>query len=522
MSYIRSILVILALAASTVVALAHPHAWITVRSDIITNQQGLITGIGQLWQFDDGYRATALEGLDATADGIYSEAEIAPLTDENIKSLEEFNYFVVLQQNGKKQEFGIVTKAQQRDEKGILLLSFDIPLAVPVDPAKGEVTIKIYDPEFFIAYDYAKTDPYTLRGALAPGCTAELRPVLTDAQLEEQRAFLATKGTDWKPDTEVDFGSEFAQPLAVTCGATQTATPAIDKNKLLVQQRNTASTVAFSDSPVQWVQQKQQQFYSSLSGALRKMQTSPSAIWTLIGLSLLYGVFHAAGPGHGKAVVSAWLLANEHDLKRGVLIAGLSALIQALVAIILMSILFLVVESAAATARSVAVYIDSFSFAMITLLGLYLIWTAFRHGHEDHNHHHDDHGHDHDHDHAHVAKPDQVRGDWSLTKAFSLAFAVGIRPCTGALLVLSFAKAAGLYWAGIVSTLMMGLGVFAAVAVIAAMSVYARRFAVRMAAKDDRTLSYMATGARILGGLVIAALGTVLFLGSLGTTPAMA
>ena len=90
-----------------------------------------------------------------------------------------------------------------------------------------------------------------------------------------------------------------------------------------------------------------------------------AAAWTLMLLSFAYGVFHAAGPGHGKAVISTWLLATENELKRGVLISFMSAIIQALTAIVLVSVLFLVVASVGSTARDVAGVLESASYALI-------------------------------------------------------------------------------------------------------------------------------------------------------------
>ena len=111
--------------------------------------------------------------------------------------------------------------------------------------------------------------------------------------------------------------------------------------------------------------------------------------------------------------------------------------------------------------------------------------------------------------------------DFSFAKAFSLAFAVGIRPCTGAILVLVFANGLGLYWAGVASTFAMAVGTFITVSLIAALAVYSKKLATRFAAKDERWLSWFGFALRIGGGSVIAFLGTILFLGSLGTTNAM-
>jgi nickel/cobalt transporter (NicO) family protein len=97
----------------------------------------------------------------------------------------------------------------------------------------------------------------------------------------------------------------------------------------------------------------------------------------------------------------------------------------------------------------------------------------------------------------------------------TLAFAVGLRPCTGALLVLVFAWTAGIYWAGIASTLIMGLGVFLAVSLIAMASVYARHLALALAAGDDMRVDRFVRVLKFCGGIVITAMGGLLFAGAI-------
>lgn len=333
----------------------------------------------------------------------------------------------------------------------------------------------------------------------------------------------------------------------------------IDRRKLLVQPRNADGTIKvtpFLEDPVLWARDEQQNFYRKMSATLKAMR-GPDAMaagWTLMLLSFAYGVLHAAGPGHGKAVISAWLLATENELRRGVLISFLSAIIQALTAIVLVSVLFLVVASVGASARNVAGLLESASYALIGLLGLYLIWTALnllaarraiaapapavagvttrqsvalsdfasfepkRNGAVPSDHVH---GPDCGCGHAHLPAAKDLKGDFSFARAFALAFAVGIRPCTGAILVLVFANGIGLYWAGIASTFAMAAGTFITVSVIAAIAVYGKKFAARLARGNSSLLDWAGIGMRFAGGAVIAFLGTILFLGSLGSTNAM-
>lgn len=329
-----------------------------------------------------------------------------------------------------------------------------------------------------------------------------------------------------------------AVPLAAVPAQTEeTAAPAetqpkLDKRKLLVQPRNAdgsaAQTSVWSD-PGLWIREKQQDFYRSLSGTLRKLRTDSqfTAISSLLLLSFGYGVFHAAGPGHGKAVISAWLLATENELRRGVLISFMSAFVQAMAAIMIVSILLLAVSAVGSTARDVAGFLESASYALIGCMGLYLIWTAIRprahaqhHGHIGHHDHHRDHVHDEHCGHAHAPEARQLRGDWSLAKACALSFSVGIRPCTGAILALVFANAIGLYWAGVLSTFVMALGTAITVSVIAAIAVYSKKLAHRLAGGNARWPGMLAFALRLGGGAVIAALGAFLFWNSLGTVNA--
>lgn len=356
----------------------------------------------------------------------------------------------------------------------------------------------------------------------------------------------------------------FAHPAHAQTAAQPAAEQAqpegkIDRRKLLVQPRNADGTLQetpFVEDPVLWARDKQQNFYSRLSATLRAMRGEKAfaAGWTLMLLSFAYGVLHAAGPGHGKAVISTWLLATESELRRGVLISFMSAIIQALTAIVLVSVLFLVVASVGATARNVAGILESASYALIGLLGLYLIWTAVnllmarraamapvpvRAGVTTTRQSlplsdfaaftplpnpaaaHHVHGPDCGCGHAHLPAAQDVSGDWSFARAFSLAFAVGIRPCTGAILVLVFANGLGLYWAGIASTFAMAAGTFITVSVIAALAVYGKKLAARLARGNTALVDWAGIGLRMAGGTVIALLGTILFLGSLGATNAM-
>jgi nickel/cobalt exporter len=300
-----------------------------------------------------------------------------------------------------------------------------------------------------------------------------------------------------------------------------------------------------------WIQARQRAFYGKMSGALTRMkrESAWTAAWTLMLLSFLYGVLHAAGPGHGKAVVSAWLLANERQLRRGVLISFMAAAVQAMTAIVLVTGLLLSVKAAAKTAKSMAIGLEAASFGLIALTGLWLVWQAVRprlapapalaHAEAmpaammatiittiiittiimiitatiiNHDHDHHEHGDDCGCGHAHMPSAAELNEPVSLWKAATIAFAVGIRPCTGGILVLLFSSALGLYWAGVAATLVMAVGTAITVSIIAVLAVKSRDLALKLAGRGDGVwLDRTAFGLKFLGGLFIACVGGLLF-----------
>lgn len=204
--------------AWAVPAEAHPHVWIEMRSDVVFNDQGLISAVNLMWTFDDGYAKIALDGLDKNGDGVYDPSELEPLTRENLDSLKDYNYFTYVRYNGKPQAIAAPTEAGQIYSDDKLQLHMQVPLVTPLDPAKGEFVLKVFDPEFFIAFDYAKDDPVSVIGNMPKPCKLVVKPLPTDAELAQTRAMLATKGTDWKPaDDSEEFGSLFAQPVTIQC-----------------------------------------------------------------------------------------------------------------------------------------------------------------------------------------------------------------------------------------------------------------------------------------------------------------
>jgi len=257
-----------------------------------------------------------------------------------------------------------------------------------------------------------------------------------------------------------------------------------------------------------WVNVHQQQFYRALTGALRSMRDGSGGQWLLVALSFAYGVFHAAGPGHGKAVISSYMLANEVALRRGVILSFISAILQGLTAITVMTVVYFLLRGTSVSMTDATYFLEIASYVMVTAFGLWLLWqkavprlagalglrrahslsaaAIHPHDHDHAGHHHHDHhhadgtcascGHSHAPDPALLAAP-----DFNWRSAWAAVASVGLRPCTGALIVLSFAFLNGLWVAGVVSVLAMAVGTALTVSLLAVLAVSAKNVAVGFA-----------------------------------------
>lgn len=278
-----------------------------------------------------------------------------------------------------------------------------------------------------------------------------------------------------------------------------------------------------------WIFAQQASFYTQLREAIKAATVSGSAGWTLITISFLYGIFHAAGPGHGKAVIASYMLADNATWKRGALLAAISAFVQACVAVAFVGVAVLVFGATARNMSSAATVIEIIAYALIVLLGLYLLWkkgasflAALRgkpdahehhHGH-DHAHHQHDHGHDH-HGHSHGPEPAELKGvDW-FRRGIVAAVAAGLRPCSGAVLVLVFSLAQGIFLIGVLSTFAMGAGVAITVTAIAMIAVFGKGIAVRLGGAMGGRSELMLRGIEVFGALAVIALGLLLLFGFL-------
>ncbi|GAB4354592.1 MAG: nickel/cobalt transporter [Gammaproteobacteria bacterium] len=264
------------------------------------------------------------------------------------------------------------------------------------------------------------------------------------------------------------------------------------------------------DRAVTYVKIQQQRYYRKLAGAVKslKKEGSLTAAWTLALLSLVYGVFHAAGPGHGKAVISAYLLANQEQIKRGLLLSGAAALVQAVTAIALVSVVVIALKATGLETQQTVRNAEYLSYGLIVLIGAWLLVDTLRRAGRRRQEH--EHGDQADCGHHHVVVPDHNPSPSGWWSDLSVIGAIGIRPCSGAVLVLLFSYSLGIYLAGIAAAFAMAVGTAITVGVLATLTLTSKR--VLLAFMDSRgTLTWSVfLGLRIAGGLAMIFVGLLL------------
>ncbi len=321
-----------------------------------------------------------------------------------------------------------------------------------------------------------------------------------------------------------------------------------------------------------WLLTQQSRMNRDMAGAVKDLKSGDPmrAAGLLILIAFLYGVLHAAGPGHGKAVISSYVLTNEETVRRGITLSFLSAFFQAISAIVFVGIFAIVLNHTSMQMRTSEALLESLSWGFVALIGAVMLYRQLRsmvlrpartaavapapavathmhshdHAHVAHHHdhacgfdHHDPHhastahappahdlqsaspAHVHGPDcgcgHSHMPDPKDLQGAWSWRKALPLALSVGIRPCTGALLLLVFAMSQGMWWAGVLGTFAMALGTALTVSVLATLAVSSRDLAVRLSGEGSPWAWRIQTLAGFAGASLVFILGSAFFIASL-------
>ena len=208
---IRILLLALMTLVFTAPARAHPHVWVTMKTDLVYAADGTVTGVRHHWAFDDMFSAFATQGLESKEKGKFTREELAPLAKVNVESLKEYDFFTYATVDGKKVPLTDPAPDYWLDYNDqVLTLNFTLPFKTPVKTK--ELKIEVYDPTIFVDFSFDKKAPAQIVGA--PQCKL-------DVQLPREMTFAEGKALSQIPvdqaNTSMAWGAQFANKILVRC-----------------------------------------------------------------------------------------------------------------------------------------------------------------------------------------------------------------------------------------------------------------------------------------------------------------
>ena len=309
-------------------------------------------------------------------------------------------------------------------------------------------------------------------------------------------------------------------------GAIGTVNASLDGAQAMSQSEQ-VSDISLIDRLSVWIYTEQRRFHRLLNNHMSRLSANNGnweIIWSLIGVSFLYGVFHAAGPGHGKAIVSSYLLSHRQTLRRGVCLAVSASMCQGLVAIMIVYGLVYVIGWLPRDTQLAVTWGERASFILVALLGGYLAMQALRRlfaRMRGLTVHACSHGIAADHGvescgHGHVPTMAQVEAAKDIKSMIAVVLSIGLRPCTGAIIVLVFASVTSLHWIGIGAVIGMSVGTAITVSLLAILAGTVRHHMERMSWLSGQYVSYTIDIVATLGGIAILLIGMSLIFSAFG------
>ena len=197
-------------------ALAHPHVWVTMRTEVLFGPEKEITGFRHTWTFDEGYTSFAIDGLDTNKDGIYEQNELQPLAQTNIEALKEFEYFTFAFMKETKLKTKMPVDYRLDYKNKLLTLTFTLPLedAVPYNKIK-DFSFAVYDPGMYVAMDFVEKDPVTVEPAERAACVASVGDRDAKAKAAPKELTLGQLGENIDPASNLGF--QYAERVRIKC-----------------------------------------------------------------------------------------------------------------------------------------------------------------------------------------------------------------------------------------------------------------------------------------------------------------
>ena len=452
-------------------AAAHPHVYVDVSLRFRVDDNG-VQSVHQRWLFDEIFTQAILSDLGLTAATIAPPEGQEAVRQGAFQYLSNYGYFTLIENAGQRlpvnpEGFRVSLNGER------MVYDFDVPLHLPLDQVR-DFRLAVFDREYYTDVVYAEN-----------GIDFQV-----DGQAKVGHSILPAKDhTYW----------QFIVPNAVhltVSGAAATSPQVADQAE------------PESPGPMAWIMSRvrsvQKELTQRLNGFGKAIQDNPlgPALWMFLGLSFVYGVVHAVGPGHGKAVVCSYFLSNPGSLMSGAIMGNAITFVHMTSAAAAVGVAYLIFSSGMGGFAEASRAIQPASYGLLAAMGAFLFVKAARdllrggllpdpscsHGEEE--------------------------GD-DLRSILAVSFITGLIPCPGAAVILAFSIGLNIFWAGVMALIVMAAGMGLTTTLFAWFAVTARSATLKLSGRNRKLLGAVHAALSLTGAAAIGLFGAALLVGSL-------
>lgn len=458
-------------------AQAHPHVWVDAALVFSVNDNGLVS-IRETWLFDEMFTQTLLGDLELTPQTLATTLGQEKIRTGAFAFLANYDYFTFIESNGKRIPITTPTdfKAHILEER--LVYVFTVPLNLETKELK-DFRIAIFDKEYYADILLLKNGiGFEVDGMVQ--VSHRLRPA--------------------KDQTYWQFIVPQAVHLSITAPGSETS---LSKGEDVTEEA--LGPIERLMAEVRAIQ-KQLTLRLNRFGLDIKNNPFGSALWMFLGLSFIYGVVHALGPGHGKTVVCSYFLSNPGSFFSGALMGNAITFVHMGSAAVAVGAAYLLFSSGMGGFQQASRALQPASYGLLMLMGVFLTGRAVREITRGGLL-------------AEISCPidhDEVARAAHIKDVLMVSLVTGLIPCPGAAVILAFSIGLNIFWAGMFAVIAMAIGMGVTTTLFAWAAVAARGATLKLSGRNKKIFNVLYAALSICGAIGIALFGSVLFYGSLG------
>jgi len=458
---------------------AHPHVYVDVALVFSLDDNGL-RAVHQQWIFDDIFTNAILGDLALTPESLTAPEGQDAIKNGAFAYLANYDYFNYIESAGKQLPVGTPRDFKASLSSGRLVYDFTLDLNIPFDQMQG-FRLAVFDKDYYSDIILSETNPVSFEIDGMVQVSHTIRP--------------AKDHTYWK------FIVPKAVHLSIKGAPTGDSAPSATDMASMTE----VEGPGFMEWIMGTVRTIQKELTTRLNDFGMRIKDDPfgPALWLFLGLSFIYGVVHAVGPGHGKAVVCSYFLSNPGSLFAGAVMGNAITFVHMLSAGVAVGVAYLIFSTGMGGFAQASRAIQPASYALLALMGIFLVFKALRDTIKggmlkgaacDHNHENE---------------PDDLKS------ILVVSFVTGLIPCPGAAVILAFSIGLNIFWAGVLALILMAVGMGLTTTIFAWLAVTARSITLQVSSTNRKVFNYLYAGLSIAGAGAIAPFGSALFLGSI-------